>query len=47
VMLALLTEMRETGSLKGWADRLMPFDAVTDLLGLPEIRELEARYGIS
>ena len=47
VMLALLTEMRETGSLKGWADRLMPFDAVTDVLGLPEIREFEARYGIS
>ncbi len=47
VMLALLTEMRETGSLKGWADRLMAFDDVTDLLGLPEIRDLEARYGIS
>lgn len=47
VMLALFAEMRETGSLKGWADRLMPFDDVTDMLGLPEIRDLEARYGIA
>lgn len=46
VILALLTEMRERGSLKGWADRLMAFDDVTDLLGLPDIRELERRYGI-
>ena len=46
-ILALMTEMRETGSLKGWADRLMAFDDVTDLLGLPAVRELEAKYGIS
>ncbi len=34
-ILGLFTSMRKSGSLKGWADRLMAFDDVTDLLGLP------------
>jgi hypothetical protein len=33
--------------LKRYADRLMAFDDLTDLLGLPEIKALERKYGIN
>ena len=47
VIMALMKEMKETGSLKRYADRLMAFDDLTDLLGLPEIKALERKYGIN
>lgn len=47
VIMALMKEMKETGSLKRYADRLMAFDDLTDLLGLPEIKALERKHGIN
>jgi 2-methylisocitrate lyase-like PEP mutase family enzyme len=46
VIMALMKEMKETGSLKRVADRLIAFDDLTDLLGLPEIKALEKKHGI-
>ena len=39
--------LKETGSVKGFADRMIPFDDFTDILGLPEINALESKYGVS
>ena len=41
-----LEELKETGSIKGFADRMTSFDGCTDILGLPEINGLESKYGI-
>ncbi len=38
--------LKETGSVKGFADRMIPFDDFTDILGLPEINALESKYGV-
>jgi 2-methylisocitrate lyase-like PEP mutase family enzyme len=46
IVMALMKEMKETGSLKAYSDRLMPFDELTDLLGLPEVKALERKHGI-
>jgi 2-methylisocitrate lyase-like PEP mutase family enzyme len=46
VVMALMKEMKETGSLKRFADRLMAFDDLTDILGLPEIKAIEKKHGI-
>lgn len=47
IIRALMNEMKEKGSLKGCANRLMPFDDLTDILGLPEIKSLERKHGIN
>lgn len=47
VILAVMREMQERGSLKQWKDRLIAFDDLTDILGLPEIKALERKHGIS
>jgi hypothetical protein len=44
--MSLMQEMKDTGSLKAFSDMLMPFDDLTDLLGLPDIKKLENKYGI-
>ena len=46
VIQAFLREVKETGSLKGSANRLMAFDTVTDILGLADIKVLERKHGI-
>jgi 2-methylisocitrate lyase-like PEP mutase family enzyme len=46
VIQSFLREILETGSLKGSANRMMSFDTVTDILGLPEINALEHKHGI-
>jgi methylisocitrate lyase len=46
IIMSLMQEMKDTGSLKAFSDKLMPFDDLTDLLGLPEIKKLENKYGI-
>ena len=46
IIMSLMQEMKDTGSLKSFSDKLMPFDDLTDLLGLPEIKKLEHKYGI-
>jgi 2,3-dimethylmalate lyase len=42
-----MQELKETGSVKRFADRMISFDDFTDILGLPEIDDLEAKYGCS
>jgi 2-methylisocitrate lyase-like PEP mutase family enzyme len=42
-----LRELKERGSVKGFADRMIPFDEFTDILGLPEIDGLEAKYRVN
>jgi isocitrate lyase len=39
-------ELKETGSVKSFADRMISFDDFTDILGLPEINALESKYGV-
>ena len=46
-VMEFLKELKETGTIKGFADRMIPFDDFTDILGLPEINALESKYGIS
>lgn len=47
VIMALMKEMKDKGSLKQWKDRLIAFDDLTDILGLPEIKALERKHGIN
>jgi 2,3-dimethylmalate lyase len=42
-MQAMLAQLKADGTPSG----LMPFDTFTDLIGLPEIRDLETRFGTS
>jgi 2,3-dimethylmalate lyase len=46
VVRALMQEMKTRGSLKGWSDRLIAFDDLTDILGLPDVKALERKHGI-
>lgn len=46
VVRALMREMKARGSLKGWSDRLIAFDDLTDILGLPDVKALERKHGI-
>lgn len=46
-LMEIMKEMKEKGSIKGFADRMIPFDDFTDLVGLPEANALESQYGIS
>jgi hypothetical protein len=41
-----MKELKATGSVKGFADRMIPFDDFTELFGLPEINALEYKYGV-
>ena len=40
----LLVELHHTGTTAGLEDRMLDFTAFNELIGLPEIREREARY---
>ena len=40
-----MRELKETGAVKRFADRMISFDDFTDILGLPEINTLESKYG--
>jgi 2,3-dimethylmalate lyase len=42
-----MKDFNETGTIKGFADRMIPFDDFTDLMGLPEINALESKYKTS
>jgi 2,3-dimethylmalate lyase len=44
---ALLATLRADGTPAAALPRLPTFDGFTDLIGLPEIRELERRFGTS
>jgi len=44
---ALMEEIKRTGSVAPSPDRLPSFDEFNDLIGLPEIRELEREFGVS
>ncbi len=41
-----LLELKEKGSFKAYADKMISFDEFTRILGLPEINALEEKYGI-
>jgi 2,3-dimethylmalate lyase len=40
----LFTELREHGSIEAFKDRMVDTKYITDLIGLPGVRELEAKY---
>lgn len=42
----LLKELKRTGSIAHMRDRVATFKQFTDIAGLPEIQELEQRYGV-
>ena len=42
-----MQELKETGSVKRFADRMISFDDFTDLLGIAEINALESKYDCS
>jgi len=39
-----MKELKEKGTFKGFANRMIPFDECMDLLGLPEINALDSKY---
>lgn len=43
-MINLMKELKETGTTAGMIDRMIPFPEFNSLMGLPDIREKEARY---
>ncbi len=43
----VLDTLKETGSIAGVAKEVPSFKEFFDLLGMPEVQELEARYGVS
>jgi 2-methylisocitrate lyase-like PEP mutase family enzyme len=45
-MRAVLTELRQKGSIAGLRDKVATFAEFTEVAGLPEIRLLEERYGL-
>jgi 2-methylisocitrate lyase-like PEP mutase family enzyme len=45
-VMEFMKELKDTGSVKGFADRMISFDDFTDILGLPEINALESKYGV-
>lgn len=46
-VMEFMKELKETGTIEGFADRMISFDEIFDLMGLSEIRALESEYGIS
>lgn len=44
---AVLAELKETGSIANIAREVPSFREFFDLLGMPEVQELEARYGVA
>jgi 2-methylisocitrate lyase-like PEP mutase family enzyme len=42
----LLSELKRTGSIAHMRDKVATFKQFTDIAGLPEIQELEERYGV-
>ncbi len=42
----LLRELKRTGSIAHLRDKVATFKQFTDIAGLPEVQELEARYGV-
>jgi 2,3-dimethylmalate lyase len=42
----LLRELKKTGSIAHMRDKVANFKLFTDIAGLPEIQELELRYGL-
>ncbi|HLF23436.1 MAG TPA: oxaloacetate decarboxylase, partial [Burkholderiales bacterium] len=42
----LLAELKRTGSIAHLRDQVATFKQFTDIAGLPEIQQLEARYGV-
>ncbi|MDN5346929.1 MAG: methylisocitrate lyase [Clostridia bacterium] len=45
-MADFLKDLKETGTQIGWLDRMQSRQDLYDLVGLPKVNELEARYGI-
>lgn len=45
-MQMLLQELKRTGTIAHLRDKVASFKQFTDIAGLPEIQELEARYGV-
>lgn len=43
-MMELMQEIKEKGSTEQKLDKMIPFSDFNDLIGLPEIRELEKKY---
>lgn len=43
---ALLRELKQTGSIAHLRDKVANFKQFTDIAGLPEIQQLEVRYGV-
>jgi 2-methylisocitrate lyase-like PEP mutase family enzyme len=42
----VLEELRETGSIAGLTNEVATFSEFFDLVGMPEVQELEGRYGV-
>jgi 2-methylisocitrate lyase-like PEP mutase family enzyme len=42
----LLGELKRTGSIAHMRDKVSTFKQFTEVAGLPEIQELEERYGV-
>ena len=42
-----MRDLKKNGTIKGFANRMIPFDDFTDLMGLPEINALESKYKTS
>ena len=42
----LLAELKRTGSIAHMRDKVATFKQFTDIAGLPEIQQLEERYGV-
>jgi hypothetical protein len=42
----VLATLKETGTIAGIASGLPSFREFFDLLGMPEVQDLEARYGV-
>ena len=45
-VMEFMKELKATGSVKGFADRMIPFDDMTDILGLAALDALESKYGV-
>jgi len=45
-MQSMLAELKRTGSIAGLRDKVATFKQFTDIAGLPEIQQLEERYGV-
>jgi len=46
-MRGVLQELKETGTVEGMLGRIASFRDLFDLMGMPQVRELESRYGVS